>query len=159
MELTQEYLKSVLHYDTNSGIFTRLAITTNSVKIGDVAGTMRHGYVMVGVASKQYRAHQLAWFYITGKWPDHEIDHINRIKHDNRWENLRKASRSQNLANSSVRCASGYKGAYPKGSRWQSKITVSQSVIYLGSFDTKEAAHSAYCAAADKYFGEYANHG
>jgi hypothetical protein len=81
---------------------------------------------------RNYQASRLAWLYMTDSWPVGEIDHANCDRTDNRWANLRLATRSQNQANTRPRAASGLKGAYPMRLKWQAKI----KRIYLGTFDT-----------------------
>jgi len=95
--LTQAELKDVLHYDPITGIFTRYG---NYTKCGSES---YQGYILIGIGSKVYYAHRLAWLYMTGGWPANEIDHKNRIRNDNRWENLRKADRSLQNRNRSDR--------------------------------------------------------
>jgi len=86
--LTQNQLKDILHYDPVTGLFERYG---NYSKCGSKS---YQGYILIGIGRKSYYAHRLAWLYMTGNWPSNEIDHINRIRDDNRWENLRKADRS-----------------------------------------------------------------
>ena len=86
--LTQSALKDILHYDPTTGIFTRYG---NYTKCGSKS---YQGYILIGIGSKMYYAHRLAWLYMTGEWPSNEIDHKNRIRDDNRWKNLREADRS-----------------------------------------------------------------
>jgi len=110
-----------------------------------------------------YAAHRLAWFYETGEWPSDEIDHKNRGRDDNWFENLREATRSQNVANTALRSTntSGFKGVSFDRSRGRflSKIKVNYRTINLGRFDAPEEAHAAYLAAAQKHFGEFACRG
>ncbi len=100
------------------------------------------------------------WLIITGEWPEGRLDHINRVKSDNRWCNLREATNSQNLMNryAPKNNTSGYKGVTLRqaNQKWRSRITVNYKRIYLGDFDTKIEAHEAYYAASQKYFGEFA---
>ncbi len=99
-ELTAEYLRSILHYDQETGIFTWKVRTARRVKAGDVAGCSDgDGYRLIKVQSRLYKAHRLAWLYIHGSWPKDQIDHINRIRTDNRIANLREVSNKQNLQN------------------------------------------------------------
>lgn len=92
-----------------------------------------------------------------------QVDHINGNGLDNRRDNLRLATYIENNRNAKRRIdnASGYKGVYwkEKNKKWCAQIRVNKKQIYLGLFDTKEQAYEAYCQAADKYFGEFANHG
>lgn len=103
MILTQARLKELLHYDPETGVWTRLVATSNSIRIGDVAGGVNHGYVRISVDGRKYSAHRLAFLYQTGAWPSAEVDHWNLDKADNSWGNLRGATRSQNIANTSTR--------------------------------------------------------
>ncbi len=86
------------------------------------------------------------------------VDHINHDTLDNRRSNLRIVTPLQNMQNKRRHktSRSGFKGVQPYGLRWKAIITVNYEQICLGVFDTPEGAHAAYCAAAIKYFGEYA---
>lgn len=108
-----------------------------------LAGSLHAGgYVQIRVDGKLYMAHVLAWFYSFERWPDHQIDHVNRVKSDNRLINLRQATPSQNLANTGKRRAntSGFKGVYRHGSGWRAEI----AHFKLGTYSTREAAAAAY---------------
>ena len=121
------------------------------------------GYIYLEVDGKPYMAHRLAWFYMTGIMPGKQIDHINRNKIDNRFENLREATHGQNRANSKNNNPNGLKGVrrlpwMKDGTKcWQAKITHEKKQIYLGCFHTKEEAHQAYCKAAKKLHGDFFN--
>ena len=158
--ITQENLKSILHYSPETGLFTRL-VNRQCVRAGDIAGYQtEYGYIRIGIDGKNHRAHRLAWLYMTGSWPSEQIDHINGIRSDNRWENLREATHGQNKMNSlSPLNKCGLKGVTRNGNNWMAQIRVQKQRIYLGTFASKEDAHAAYCAAADKHFGDFANHG
>jgi len=108
-----------------------------------------------------YKAHRLAWFYMTGAWPIAQIDHENRIRDDNKWDNLREATQTQNSQNqsSSFSIISGLKGAYYGKGGWFSTITVLGKPIYLGQFKSPEEAHIAYVNAAELYFNKFATDG
>lgn len=90
-------------------------------------------------------------------------DHINGNLLDNRRTNLRVCSPADNQHNSRKPRSntSGFKGVYRgrNGNRWHARIGVNGETIHIGTFDSPEAAHAAYCAAADKHHGEFANHG
>jgi hypothetical protein len=162
-ELTSELLKSVVHYDETTGIFTRLVSTTPSVKIGDECGSINSdGYVQIGVLGKKYRAHRLAWLYAHGVFPGNriEIDHINGNRTDNRIANLRAASKSQNLQNQRryKNNTSGFKGVSFNGkhNKWVATIGHNRKCLWIGYYDTPELAHLAYASKARELFGEFA---
>lgn len=162
--LTREELKRCLSYDPETGVFTWAFRARNSIKIGDVAGSMsRSGYQYIGINGKRYLAHRLAWLYVQGVWPENDVDHINRIKTDNRIANLRDATKSQNLGNSktSRKNTSGVKGVcwHRHIRKWQATIHMHGKNRHLGYFATREAAAEAYRAAAENHHGEFARFG
>ena len=134
----------------------------NSRCAGKEAGTLaKSGYVQINLSGKFSYAHRVAWALFYGNNPT-EIDHINGDRSDNRINNLRECTRQQNNANKHF--SSGlvnFKGVYYNKSskKFMSRIKINRKTIYLGYFDTPEEAHAAYCTAADKYFGEFANYG
>lgn len=164
--LTQERLKELLHYDPLTGAFHWLQDCGGRGRAGAIAGcsSKKRAYTAVQIDRRSYRAHHLAWFYMTGEWPVPFVDHRDLDKHNNVWENLRLATKSQNMANVGVIKSnkSGFKGVsrYRAGDRrglpWQASIGKDGRSINLGHFATKEAAHAAYVAAAEKHFGEFA---
>ena len=159
-ELTAEYLRSILHYDQETGIFTWKVRTSNNVKAGDVAGCQNGaGYLLIRVQSRPYQAHRLAWLYMHGVWPKDQIDHINRNRSDNRISNLRDVSRKQNLQNSGKSSAntSGHTGVSwnKQNSKWQAVIMHNYKNIHLGCYNTIEEALSARKAGELKYWGAH----
>lgn len=139
--LTAQRLRMVMRYDPATGLFERLIRTHNRWKPGPTAGTLRpNGYVIICVLAKQYRAHQLAWLYMTGRWPIDDIDHINRERSDNRWANLREATRKENMENAKTQHnnTSGFRGVYWDKKRlvWVAAIQHHKRAIYLGRFQT-----------------------
>jgi hypothetical protein len=157
--LTQERLKELLDYDPETGVFTWLASTTNRISVGDVAGSVdRLGYRRIALDRRDYKAHRLAWLYMTGEWPTSDLDHINCDKDDNRIANLRLATEAQNGANrrKNSNNTSGYKGVSSSRGRWRAEIRVNGRARRLGHFTDPAAAHAAYVAAAEKHFGEFA---
>ena len=158
-------LKEYLRYDPLTGVFTWIKKKTKgSVKVGDVAGCPHgNGYWDIRIDRRLYFAHRLAWFYMTGKWPNGHIDHKNGDPGDNRWENLREATASQNHANTRrpKNNTSGLKGAsYAKANnRWLAQIRKQGRHVYLGYHDTKEEAHAAYLEASRRLNGEFARAG
>jgi hypothetical protein len=160
--ISRDRLKQAMHYDPETGHFTRL-ISPREFMVGKRAGSIKPApngrqYLTVFIDGKAYLAHILAVFYVTGVWPATDVDHENRDGTDNRWNNLRVATRAQNKANSICRKdnACGFKGVSFKQGRWRPRIQVGDKRFYLGSFETPEEANAAYEAAAKKYFGEFA---
>lgn len=163
--LTLEFLKNILSYDPLTGIFRWKRRSTKysaRVNIGSIAGSIHNsGHREISIKSKLYKAHRLAWFYIYGVWPRSWIDHKNGIRDDNRIENLRECTPSQNSCNSRgwAKRKSPYKGVYPQKKRWQAAIRKDRKLIYLGSFETPWEAHKAYIKAAKELSGEFARGG
>ena len=158
-EITAEYLRSILNYDPETGIFTRKVRTANNVKAGDIAGSLAgDGYLLIGVLSRLHRAHRLAWLYVYGTWPEDQIDHINRIRTDNRISNLREVSHKQNGQNRSKPSnnTSGHTGVYwhKQKSKWVAQIKHSYKMIHLGYFSILEEALSARKAAEKLYWAD-----
>jgi HNH endonuclease/AP2 domain len=149
-----EKLRELFSYDPEKGSFRW------NGEAGYISG---NGYRYISVEGKKRLSHRLAWLMHYGEEPNGLVDHINGDRTDNRIQNLRLATYSQNSANAKLhtRNTSGLKGAswMPKKNRWQATITVKNKQMNLGYFKTKEAAHDAYMAAAKKYHGEFANDG
>jgi hypothetical protein len=164
--LTQTQLRSFLHYDPKTGIFTRIARCSpkSPYKVGDLAGSKgSKGHLYIMVAGKVYAAHRLAWLYVYGAFPAAMIDHRNLIRDDNRIDNLREATRSQNSMNSGVnsRNTTGFKGVsfFKKTSRWKASAKINGKPTHLGYFDTPQAASDAYQGFAKKHHGAFAYQG
>lgn len=123
-------------------------------RFGRKAGyLMPSGYVILrvgGSRNRSYQAHRIAWLITYGRWPVAEIDHINGVKNDNRLENLREATTSQNNCN--TRAKRRLKGAYQNGKGvWFSLLIRNGVRTYLGRFDSEYEAHLAYGKAAVAY--------
>lgn len=151
--LTQELLKTALHYGPDTGIFTWLIHRKGTARAGSRAGAWKSGgYRHVQVFGVRYEEHRLAWFYMHGVWPNGEIDHIDRRKDNNCIANLRDVSRSENQQNMLMQSnnTSGHRGvSWSKSAkRWVASIVLHQKLTYLGSFVAIEDACAAYKAAA-----------
>ncbi len=153
-------LKEAVAYDSETGLFHWL-ITTGRVKAGSIAGSKNHdGYVRINVLGKNYAAHRLAWYFITGEFPESDLDHINRVRDDNRQCNLRLATKVLNAVNRSKlkNNKSGVTGVVHRGDRYMAQIKIAGKCIFLGVHDTIDAARDAYLDAKTKrdltLFGE-----
>ena len=156
MELTQEYLKDHFYYNKKTGVFVKKIYFD---KRGRKRGGKEHGslcengYIILMINYKRYLSHRLAWFYVKGEWPENEIDHINGIRSDNRFCNLREASRSQNQQNRKKaqlnNKSTGIIGTYVERAtgKFYSSITLNRKQKRLGTFNTVEQAHNAYIKA------------
>jgi hypothetical protein len=156
--VTQSRLKELLDYNPSTGVFTWRNNRRPGIKKGDVAGSVNDsGYLLIGVEGFQYRAHRLAWLYMTGFWPVELIDHINHNRKDNRFKNLREATRIENNHNTVKRRKDSkhceFKGVEwsNRDKKWFSRIMVNKKRIMLGYFKTAEAAHQAYVQAKRKH--------
>ena len=136
--------------------------TSKKMNIGDEAGSVdNRGYRVIIINYKRYMAHRLVWTYHNGEIPTgFEIDHINQTKADNRIENLRLATPSQNRSNVTKykNNTSGFKGVSwnKRDKKWQAFIMHNKKSIRLGRFATPELAHAAYKQAATKHQGDFA---
>lgn len=152
--LTQERLKELLDYDPETGVFIRLASRGNASK-GAIAGSPdSKGYLRIFIEGKRYKAHRLAWLYVYGVWPAHQIDHINRTKSDNRIANLRETTNMQNCWNQGVRKNNKTRllgvHLHKKTGKYRALIGVDNNTKHLGLYVTPEEAHAAYLAAKNE---------
>jgi hypothetical protein len=158
--LTAERLRELLDYCPESGVFTR-RVSRGRAKAGSVAGCDDHkGHLVIVVDGRLYQAHRLAWLYVTGHWPKHEVDHVDGDGLRNAWTNLRSATHAENMRNSRRprHNTSGFKGVswHKRSQAWRAYIKKDRRAIHLGTFATPEAAHAAYVAAAQEHHGEFA---
>jgi hypothetical protein len=158
MSVAHEQLKELLRYDPETGQFTRL-VDRGKYRAGSVAGAQIDRYLRISIGGKWYRAHRLAWFYMTGEWPSETVDHENRDPLDNRWANLRLASVKQQQQNRGVRRdnTSGHKGVMRhKNGRFYARVTIDGKKVGIGGFETPEAANAAFIAKAREVYGDFA---
>jgi hypothetical protein len=141
-KLTQKELKRQLHYNPDTGIFTRLVSNHGKVKIGDIAGCICNttGYVLIVINGEQYRAHRLAWLYIKGYFPEHDIDHKFGVRDDNRWSEINHVTRICNMQNTKLynNNKSGFPGVcwHKLINKWASRITVNKKQVGLGYYNS-----------------------
>lgn len=155
-DVTQEFLLSILRYDTQTGgLFWRRRPREmfksdhefgrwNTRYSETPALTARiDGYPMGHIMGKPYKAHRVIFFMHYGYWPEY-VDHLNGVRHDNRIENLRAATKVENGRNQKMnaRNKSGYAGVswYPPGKKWRAWIGNAGKREYLGQFETKDEA-------------------
>jgi len=149
MEL--EELKKYLKYDEHTGHFIWIALTHKSVskiKVGDRAGAEHgNGYLKLTIKQKRFYLHRLAWYFMTGEMPTHQIDHINRDRADNRYTNLRELTNYENNLNKGLtkRNKTGTTGVHlvKRTGKYMASIQREGKNKHLGTFKTKEEAIKA----------------
>lgn len=160
--ISHERLLSVLRYDPQSGLFHWVAQPKKGIVVlGHVAGypSKKNGWIII-VDGRQYYAHRLAWFYVTGEWPKHQIDHKNVDRLDNRWGNLREATYLTNNQNVKLKShnTTGVKGvSFCKATgRYYTYINAEKKRHFLGYYDSADEAGRVYDEAAKRLHGEFA---
>lgn len=159
--LSAARLREVIHYDPDTGVFTRKVRLAQRHHAGDRADTVitsekMRGYRRVSLFSQRYLAHRVAWLYVHGVWPEKHLDHINGDKGDNRIVNLREADDQLNIENIRVPKASnscGFLGVvlHKQSGIWRARLQVNKVGIHIGMYATPEEAHEAYVIAKRKY--------
>lgn len=168
-QFTAEQLRQMVHYCPETGVFTwkRSQLFSNARNAqygGKVAGSIdAEGYRIIVIRRTNYKGHLLAWYYMTGEWPDHQVDHKDTDRANNVWLNLRQATNQQNQFNKgpNKNNRSGFKGVFlatnPARSKpWMAKIKVGDRSRHLGYFATPEEANEAYLQAATAAMGPFA---
>lgn len=179
MRLTPEIVRELLDYNPETGLLAwakrdrkwfssdNACNTFNTQFQGKPAGCTRirkngYGTIEVRVLDKMWYAHRLAWMWMTDEPLPEEIDHINRDATDNRWVNLRAATKTDNQRNSSLRSdnTSGVTGVYWEKApgKWSARIRVNNKMVFLGYFESKDGAIAARLDAEIKH-GFDAHHG
>jgi hypothetical protein len=155
-ELTQARLKELLHYDPATGIFTWLCDRGGRAHAGDVAGAISVGYRRPMVDGRRYLASRLAWFYMKGVWPSGDIDHKDRTPLNDRWDNLRPATKKQNGENRKVHknSTTGVRGVAwdSRLSKYRAQITHNKRNHFLGIHGTIIDAVAARLGAERKFY-------
>jgi hypothetical protein len=151
----QDVVKSVVTYDPDTGFFFN--------KKGERVGHKdQHGYMNIVINNEKFRAHRLAFVYMTGEQPPNCVDHINCDKTDNRWENLRNASYPLNAKNMPLRAdnKSGVKGVsiHPRSGLYRARIQADGIQYYLGEFTSMKDAEEAIISARKTLHGEFGRH-
>jgi len=171
---TAERVRSLLDYNAETGILTwrqRPRSDFNSdaqhkrwrtMFAGREAGTLHHsGYRRIRIDGQFFSAHRVIWLHVHGRWPRDQIDHINRIKDDNRLANLREATLWQNMRNKHRyrNNRSGVPGVCwrPHRRAWGVYISIYKRRIHLGYYTNFERAVAARTAAAELLHGDFHN--
>ena len=144
---SQDFLCEKYYLDEDGDLFHR--------SNGRIATWNNGRYLGVSIYKTKYYAHRVIWCMVHGYWPKDDIDHKDGDPRNNRPDNLREATRSQNLANSE---RNRMRGVRWNGAGYCARIHVEGQEIWLGSYRTVEEAKAAYQAGADRHFGEYAFH-
>lgn len=147
-----EVLREHFSYDPETGIVRR--IKANKLRpdtLGVVGSRHSDGYLLVRFKGRFLKVHRLAWKLKTGIEPPSFVDHRNRCPSDNRWENLRAATWTQNSVNK-IKCRGKWlAGVYPRGSKW----VATGNGKWLGTHNTEKEAHDAYVKWHREHYGEF----
>lgn len=162
--ITQEYLLELFEYSDGHLIWKKKTSTLSRAKIGEKAGYFDKGcnYYRLKINNKSYLVHRIIYMMHYGNLPD-EIDHIDGNTSNNRIENLRTATHSQNLCNQKMPShnTSGIKGVSWKKplKKWFVQLKINNKKRHFGYFDDIELAELVSIEARNKYHKEFANHG
>ena len=157
--LLHSRLLELLEYNPDSGIFTWKSARGPHAK-GSAAGNIQsNGYCQIRIDYKLFLSHRLAWFYCFTEWPEYLIDHIDGNPSNNKLDNLREATQSQNMQNTGLlrTNSSGFRGvSYVKSrNKYEAYISIDNKKKNLGHFNTAEEASIAYLNAANQVRKEY----
>lgn len=160
--LTQDLLNELFEYNPKTGVMIRKISRGNNAKAGSIVGTVNgQGYLMVSINGKGWRVHHILWCMTYGYIP-HKLDHENQNKQDNRLDNLREVTTTENNRNMPKprHNTSGVVGVYfnKANSKWRAFVHLENKAKCLGSFKTKAEAIEARLEANKKY-GFHENHG
>jgi len=170
-EEMEEYLRENVRYDPDTGhLWWTKSLNEQLEKgcLGKPLGSYSGGYLIFAVPRFVTKdeprwfplAHRVAWFLHYGVWPKGVLDHINGVTNDNRINNLREATRTQNVMNRRKRLSklSQYKGVsyHQGGEKWRAYIHFNNKQLHLGHYTSEEEAARAYDKTAREYFGDYA---
>ena len=154
--ISQDFIKKLFYYDKKTGNFIR-NIRRGAKMPGVIAGSLSKdtGYRHIGIDDVNYKSSRLAFLYVEGFLPEHDVDHINRVRHDDRWCNLRHSTRQCNIRNQGMLCTntSGIKGVWFDKSRkkWSADIIVDGVKLHLGRYSNKCNAIIARWVAEKKH--------
>ena len=149
-DLTAARLRALLSYDCESGSFRWLRPRGKAASKPTAGSSDSGGYIKIGIAGHDYRAHRLAWLYVSGEWPKGQLDHMDGNPSNNAIANLRDVPQhvnQQNQRRPHADNAHGFMGVSRRKNCWLARINSNGVHHYLGVFRTAEAAHAAYLTA------------
>ena len=150
--ITAERLQALVNYSVDTGLFTWKTVRKGCKIGGQVGCIAKNGYIVIRLDDALYLAHRLVWLYVYKCWPSEQLDHINRIRSDNRLSNLREVSNAENAQNKRTKAnKSGFAGVRRENSKWLAEIKVNYKPIRIGLFASPEEAHQSYIDAKRKY--------
>lgn len=170
--ITVEYLRACFNHCRETGVLmwktrpiehfkdSHFMNAWNARYAGTRAGTINSdGYTQCHINGRNIKCHAICWALVYGEMPPSSLDHIDRNRLNNAISNLRLCTRAENSRNCVRKNTVGFKGVARSGKKFTAQICVAMKKLHLGSFNTAEEAHAAYCAAAIKHHGEFANFG
>ena len=153
-KITHSKLKEVVEYDPVSGLFARLTRFSSNALIGPISiKPDSNGYIRVMLYGVRYKAHRLAWFYMTGEWPKN-IDHKDGIRNNNKFSNLRSVTHKINCQNQRkprTNNSAGALGVHYRRGKFVADIGVDGRTVHLGAFSNVEDASLSYILAKRKF--------
>ena len=174
-----EYLREALDYDPATGVLTWRARPRshfpdeatmrkwNTRRGGTQAGDLRKEIIRyklrrvwrIAINNRRYLSHRVVWKIVTGEEPPATLDHRDQDPTNNKWDNLRPATRSQQGMNKSrmANNKSGFRGVTLKKStgKWSAQICVNGKTTHLGYYHSIRDAKAAYESASKQLFGEF----
>lgn len=155
--LTIDRLKELIEYNPETGEFRRKKSLKPWKENAAPGAVHKQGYLVISVDGKKYKAHRLAWFYVTGEWPTAFIDHIDRNRLNNTFSNLRDTTFYGNAQNRSAVTGKFVGCSYRSKERlWTAQIRANGKNCHLGYFRCETAAHLAYLKSKKLYHHEAA---
>lgn len=153
-------LHEVLRLTEAGKLFWRVTLSNRAVAGSETGTTNSNGYRVIGIDGTQFYVHRVVFAMANNRWTDREIDHVNGVKTDNRSENLREATRSQNGCNTSIGPTnkSGVKGVswHKLRMKWRAKIQINGRSVYLGEHEDIDLAELVVTEARLRLHGEFA---
>lgn len=163
MKITQDRLKEICTYDPQTGEFIGIINRGKAYKAGTVMGYPdSDGYLVATIDNHPHKLHRLAWLYVHGSCPSGQIDHKNGVRTDNRLDNLRLATASEQAFNKPVSriSKSGVKGVFyvPRNGKWRARVKINGILVLDKTFSLLEDAKLAATKAREDHHGDFARH-